>query len=209
VKLVRSYILAGLIVWLPVLLTIFVFQFIIRLFDSSMAFISKDYQINVPGFGVLCSLIILIVTGFIATNVIGQYLVRWSEILLEKIPFVRSVYKASKQLIQTLFSNNSQAFRKAVLIEYPRKGLWTIAFQTGPAMPEIIDQTEAELISIFVPTTPNPTGGYLIMLPKNEIIELNLSVDAAFKFIISLGVMQPTANPDIYKPVNKKSRISK
>lgn len=208
-KLVRSYIFAGLIVWLPVLLTIFVIQFIVRLFDGSMAFLPDDYQINIPGVGVLFSLVILILTGLIATNVFGQYLVKWSELLLERIPFVSSVYKASKQLIQTLFSNNSQAFRKAVLIEYPRKGLWTIAFQTGAALPEIVNHTEADLISIFVPTTPNPTGGFFLMVSKKEIIELNLSVDAAFKLIISLGVMQPLTTPVIPKPSRKKSSKSK
>ena len=154
-------------------------------------------------------MIILILTGLIATNVFGQYLVRWSELFLEKIPFVSSVYKASKQLIQTVFSNNSQAFRKAVLIEYPRKGLWTIAFQTGQALPEILKHTGADLIAIFVPTTPNPTGGYLIMVPKNEIIELNLSVEAAFKLIISLGVMQPVTTPIMSKPSRKRSTKSK
>ena len=208
-KLVRSYIFAGLIVWLPILLTIFVIQFIIRLFDGSVAFLPTQYQINVPGIGVIFSLIILILTGLIATNVFGQYLVRWSELFLEKIPFVSSVYKASKQLIQTVFSNNSQAFRKAVLIEYPRKGLWTIAFQTGQALPEILKHTGADLIAIFVPTTPNPTGGYLIMVPKNEIIELNLSVEAAFKLIISLGVMQPVTTPIMSKPSRKRSTKSK
>ncbi len=208
-KLVRSYIFAGLIVWLPILLTIFVIQFIIRLFDGSVAFLPSQYQINVPGIGVIFSLVILMITGLIATNVFGQYLVKWPELLLEKIPFVSSVYKASKQLIQTVFSNNSQAFRKAVLIEYPRKGLWTIAFQTGQALPEVLKHTEADLISIFVPTTPNPTGGYLIMLPKHEIIELDLSVEAAFKLIISLGVMQPVTTPVMSVPSRKKSTKGK
>lgn len=208
-KLIRSYILAGLIVWLPILLTIFVIQFIVRLFDSSMAFLPDDYQINIPGFGVIFSLVILILTGLIATNVFGQYLVKWSELLLERIPFVSSVYKASKQLIQTLFSNNSQAFRKAVLIEYPRKGLWTIAFQTGAAIPEIANHTGDDLISIFVPTTPNPTGGFFLMVSKNEIIELDVSVDAAFKLIISLGVMQPLTTLETSKLTRKQSTKSK
>lgn len=189
-KLIRSYVFAGLIVWLPILLTIFIVQFIIRIFDSSMAFLPDSYQLSVPGAGILFSLVILISTGVIATNVFGQYIVKWSEYLVDKIPFVSNVYKASKQLTQTLFSNNSQAFRKAILLEYPRKGLWTIGFQTGPAVDEVTESTELDLISIFVPTTPNPTGGFFLMIPKKDVIELSMTVDEAFKIILSLGVMQ-------------------
>lgn len=192
-KILRRYLLAGLVVWLPILLTMFILRFIIQLLDQSIALLPNKYQPGLPGFGVVFSFIVLLITGVAATNFIGQRLVRWSELCLDKIPLVRSIYNSSKKLINALFSNNSQAFRKAVLVEYPRKGLWTIAFQTGSAVPEVEKHVGSDLISIFVPTTPNPTGGYLIMLPRSEVIELELSVDAALKLVISLGVMQPTA----------------
>ncbi len=193
----RSYLLTGLVVWLPILITIGVLRFIIDLLDNTLALIPKAYQPEqlighyIPGLGVVLSLIILLVTGIIATNYFGQRLVAWGESILSKIPLVRSIYKTVKQVINALMSTNSEAFRKVVLIEYPRKGLWTIAFQTGTANSGINNKTKEELISVFVPTTPNPTSGFLMMLPRNDVIELDMSIDEALKFIISLGVMPP------------------
>ena len=193
----RSYLLTGLVVWLPILITIGELRFIIDLLDNTLALIPKAYQPEqlighyIPGLGVVLSLIILLVTGIIATNYFGQRLVAWGESILSKIPLVRSIYKTVKQVINALMSTNSEAFRKVVLIEYPRKGLWTIAFQTGTANSGINNKTKEELISVFVPTTPNPTSGFLMMLPRNDVIELDMSIDEALKFIISLGVMPP------------------
>ena len=191
-KLIRSYILAGLVVWLPILLSIFVVQFIIRLFDSSIMFLTKDYQLNIPGIGILFSLLILITTGFIATNVLGQYIVKCSDLIFEKIPFIRVIYKTSKQLIHQVFSDSSQAFRKVILVEYPKAGVWTIGFQTGAVLPQIQSHLGKDMVSIFIPTTPNPTGGHLIMVDKKDLIELDIPLETAFKLIISLGVMHPT-----------------
>lgn len=194
-KLLRSYLLAGLVVWLPILVTIGVLRFIIDLLDNTLALIPHAYQPeqligqHIPGFGVILSLILLFVTGIIATNYFGQRLVLWGESLLSKIPLVRSIYKTVKQVINAVLSTNSEAFRKVVLIEYPRKGLWSIAFQTGAANPEINSKIREEMISVFIPTTPNPTSGFLMMLPKQETVELDMSIDEALKFIISLGVM--------------------
>ncbi|MCE0723811.1 MULTISPECIES: DUF502 domain-containing protein [Legionella] len=193
----RSYLLAGLVVWLPILITIGVLRFIIDLLDNTVALIPKAYQPEqlighyIPGIGVILSLIILLVTGVIATNYLGQRLVGWGESVLSRIPLVRSIYKTVKQVINAVLSTNSEAFRKVVLIEYPRKGLWTIAFQTGTANTAINNKTKEEMISVFIPTTPNPTSGFLIMLPRNDVIELDMSIDEALKFIISLGVMPP------------------
>lgn len=200
-KSVRSYLLAGLVVWLPILVTMMVLRFIVDLLDQSMALLPNAYQperwigYHLPGFGVLLSLILLFITGVLATNFLGQRLVRRSESILEKIPLVRSIYNATKQVIQAVFSTNSQAFRKVLLVEYPRKGLWTLAFQTGVTPTAITKHTGLEMLSIFVPTTPNPTGGFLMMIPKSDVIELSMSVDEAFKHIISLGVMQGQGVP--------------
>ncbi|KTD11014.1 transmembrane protein [Legionella gratiana] len=194
----RRYLLAGLVVWLPILITIGVLRFIIDLLDNTLALIPKVYQPeqlighHIPGLGVILSLVILLVTGVIATNYFGQRLVAWGESILSKIPLVRSIYKTVKQVIHAVVSTNSEAFRKVVIIEYPRKGLWSIAFQTGTANSQINDKIQDTLISVFIPTTPNPTSGFLMMIPKRDVVELDMSIDEALKFIISLGVMPPT-----------------
>ncbi|QMT60351.1 MULTISPECIES: DUF502 domain-containing protein [unclassified Legionella] len=198
-KSLRSYLLAGLVVWLPILITIGVLRFIIDLLDNTLALIPKAYQPEqlighyIPGFGVILSLLILLITGVVATNYFGQRLVEWGESILIKIPLVRSIYKAVKQVINAVLSTNSEAFRKVVLIEYPRKGLWSIAFQTGAGNTSINNKTKDEMISVFIPTTPNPTSGFLIMTPRSDVIELDMSIDEALKFIISLGVMPPAS----------------
>lgn len=196
-KSIRGYLLAGLVVWLPILITIGVLRFLIDLLDQTLALIPKAYQpdqllgVHIPGLGVILSLLILFATGIFATNFFGQRLMIWGEAILAKIPLVRSIYTSVKKVIHTVFSTNSEAFRKVLLIEYPRKGMWTLGFQTGGANIEINTKTNEEMVSLFVPTTPNPTSGFLIMIPKQEVIELNMSIDEALKFIISLGVMQP------------------
>lgn len=189
--------LAGLVVWLPILVTIGVLRFIIDLLDNTLALVPKAYQpeqllgVHIPGLGVVLSLLLLLATGIFATNFFGQRLVSWGESILSRIPLVRSIYSAVKQVMNAVLSTNSEAFRKVLLIEYPRKGMWTIAFQTGATNTEINAKANEEMVSLFVPTTPNPTSGFLMMLPKREVTELNMSIDEALKFIISLGVMQP------------------
>lgn len=203
-SLIRRYLLAGLVVWLPILVTIMVIRFIVDLLDGTLALIPDAYQPehllghHIPGFGVLLSLVLLFTTGIIATNFFGQRLVSWGESILSRIPLVRSIYNAVKQVINAVLSTNSEAFRKVMLIEYPRKGIWSIAFQTGALNQQINDKAQQELISLFVPTTPNPTSGFLMMLPKQDAIELDMSIDEALKFIISLGVMQsPTSDASL------------
>ncbi|MFT4059145.1 MAG: DUF502 domain-containing protein [Legionella sp.] len=195
-KALRGYLLAGLVVWLPILITFGVLRFIIDLLDNLIPTAYQPEQLlghYIPGVGVIFSLVLLLLTGVLATNFLGQRLVAWNDSLLSRIPLVRSIYKAVKQVINAVMSTNSEAFRKVVLIEYPRKGLWTIAFQTGGGSLELNAKTNEELISVFVPTTPNPTSGFLFMVPKREAVELNMSIDAALKYIISLGVMQSVA----------------
>ncbi len=197
-KSIRSYLLAGLVVWVPILVTFAILHFIVDMLDHTMALLPKAYQPeqifgkHIPGFGVLLSLILLIVTGLIATNFFGQRLVGWSESILDRIPLVRSIYNGTKQVIQAIFASNSQAFRKVLLVEYPRTGIWTVAFQTGVGAAK--ENETSEMLSIFIPTTPNPTSGFLMMVHRSQVKELSMSIEEALKFIISLGVMQPV-NP--------------
>lgn len=195
IKHIRRYILAGLVVWLPILITFMVFRFLLELLDATISVLPKQYQpdqlfgLHIPGFGILFSLMILIVTGTIATNFLGEKLFLWGEKLLIKIPLVSSIYNTSKQVIQTIFSSNSQAFRKVLMIEFPKPGTYSLAFLTGDnTLPTPDGQ---HLLTVFVPTTPNPTSGFLLMVPREQTWETSMSVDEALKLIISLGVMQP------------------
>lgn len=177
-------------------MTFVVLRFIVDLLDKTLALLPNSYQpeqligMHLPGLGVLLSLVLLLITGVIATNFLGQRLVTWSEAVLDKIPLVRSIYNGTKQVIQAIFATNSQAFRKVLLVEYPRKGMWSIAFQTGAAPLDVATHIGVEMVSVFIPTTPNPTAGFLMMVPKSETVEMSMSTEAALKFIISLGVMQ-------------------
>lgn len=206
----KKYLLAGLVVWIPIIATIWILRFLIDLLDQTMSLLPAAYNpeaifgFNIPGLGVILSIIVLVVTGILATNLFGQKLVKMSEAILDRIPLVRTIYNATKQMIEAVVSTNSQAFRKVVMVEYPRKGLWSLAFQTGAAFKEIGDKTNTEMVSIFIPTTPNPTSGFLMMVAKDEVLELEMSVDTALKFIISLGVMQPGITPNS-KKVKMKS----
>lgn len=194
---IRKYLLAGLVVWLPILATLGILNFIVDLLDQTISLLPKAYQpeqlfgFRVPGLGVALSLLLLFFTGLVARNYFGQRLVRWSELVLAKIPLVRSIYNASKQVIQAILGTNSQAFRKVLLVEYPRKGMWSVAFQTGLSNSVVNGHMGTEMVSIFIPTTPNPTSGFLMMVPKAEALELSMTIDDALKFIISLGVMKP------------------
>jgi uncharacterized membrane protein len=195
--LLKRYFFAGLLVWLPIIITLYVISFLVNLLDRSVNILPTAYRpdallgIHIPGFGVVLSLIILFATGIFVTNFLGRKLIAIWEKVLAKIPFVRSIYSSSKQVIETVFSSNGQAFRKVLLVEYPRKGCWSIAFQTATSAAEIYNHVGEELVTIFIPTTPNPTSGFLVVFPKKDIIELNMSVDDALKMVISLGVIQP------------------
>lgn len=211
-KALRGYILAGLVVWLPILLTFGVLRFIVDLLDETLSLLPHAYQpmqlvgMRIPGLGVLLSLGLLILTGIIATNFIGQRLVQWGEYLLARIPLVRTVYHAAKQVIQALFATNSQAFRKVVLVQYPRVGLWSIAFVTGSGNQEIDSQIGDTMLAVFIPTTPIPTSGFIMMVAQSEVKEVAMTVDEALKFIISMGVMQPQSNEVLGQ--NKMNKVA-
>jgi len=195
----RRYFIAGLIVWIPLWVTWAAISFVVHLMDRSVALLPKQYQpesllgFSLPGFGIILSVFILILTGLLVSNFLGRRLLAFWEYMLQRIPLVRSIYSAVKQVLNSILSPNGNAFRKVLLIEYPRQGLWTIAFQTGNGITNSVNKVTGEqLITAFVPTTPNPTSGFLILVPASEAHELDMNIDDALKLVISLGVVQPS-----------------
>lgn len=197
-KPIRRFLIAGLLVWLPIVATFLVVRFLVDLLDKSVALLPKAYQpdvflgMHIPGLGVILSLVIVLLTGMIVTNFLGRRLVTFGEAILAKIPLVRSIYNGVKQILETILKKDSPSFRKVLLIEYPRKGIRSIVFQTSaPQQSKGQSNHGEELVTVFLPTTPNPTSGFLLMVPQKDIIELDMSIDDALKMIISLGVVQP------------------
>jgi uncharacterized membrane protein len=196
-KSIRKWLLAGLLVIVPVMVTLWVLEWIVSSLDKTLLILPDGWHpdkligFHIPGFGVLLALAILLFVGAVASNFLGKKLVAWWDALLNRIPVVRSIYSAVKQVSDTLFSDSGNAFRTAVLIEWPRKDVWTIAFITGTPGGDVINYLQDEYVSVYVPTTPNPTGGYFIMLKKSDCIELKMSVDEALKYIVSMGVVVP------------------
>lgn len=195
----RSYFVTGLLIWVPLAITFWVLSLIVGMMDQSLAWLPAGWQseallgVRIPGLGVLLTLAVISVTGFLATNFVGARLVLAWEALLQRIPIVRTIYSSVKQVSDTLFSSSGQAFRKAVLVQYPRAGSWTIAFQTGTPVAEVLSRVSPDMISVYVPTTPNPTSGFFLMMPRADVIELAMSVDDALKYVISMGVVGPGA----------------
>lgn len=197
----RRYLMAGLLIWLPVIATILVVRFIVQLMDQLLLVLPAQLRpdtllgFHIPGFGVLMAVVVLLLTGLLVTNFIGRTLVGLWEEVLHRIPFVRAIYGGVKSFSETILSNSGNSFKKVLLVQYPRTGIWSLGFQTNADLPEISHRTGAEQICVFVPTTPNPTSGFIMMLPRAEIIELDMTVDAAMKMIVTLGVVMPPAAP--------------
>lgn len=199
---IKRYLIAGLLVWLPLGVTIASLFFLTNLFDKSLLLLPRHLRpdellgVHIPGIGIIVSFLLILITGMLVANFFGRFLYGWWERLLAKIPLVRSIYTATKQIAEAVFGNGSQTFQKAYLIEYPRQGLWTLAFQTSRIAGEAQVKTGInEVVNLFVPTTPNPTSGFFIMTSRKEIIELDMSVDDALKMIISGGVVVPPWHP--------------
>ena len=198
----KRYLIAGLLVWVPLGITIWVLHFLVTTLDQTLLLFPESAQpdrllgIHIPGFGVLLSFLILLVTGVIAANFLGARLIGFWESLLGRIPFVKSIYSSVKQVSDTLLSDKSNAFRKALLVEYPREGSWTIGFLTGSPDRTIAPHLPGEHVSIYVPTTPNPTSGFFLMVPRSRVRELDMSVDEALKYIISMGTVAPRGAAD-------------
>ena len=195
----KRYIITGLLIWIPLVITIWVLHFLVSTMDQSLDLLPPEWQPEailgrrIPGIGAILTVLIVFVTGILASNILGQRLVALWESILRRIPVVNSIYHGVKQVSDTLFKPGGQAFRKALLIEWPREGTWTIAFLTGVPGGDVANHLRGDYVSVYVPTTPNPTGGYFVMLPREDVIELNMSVDAALKYIISMGVAPPEA----------------
>lgn len=197
----KRYFITGLLIWAPLGITIWVLSFILGMMDQSVMLLPTEWHprsmfgFNIPGLGALLTLLVVFLTGLLTANFIGQRLVRWWEALLRRIPVVRSVYQSVKQISDTIFSPSGQAFRQALLVQYPRQGSWTIGFLTGKPGGEIAGHLGDDMISLYVPTTPNPTSGFFLMVPKADVIELDMSVEDALKYLISMGVVAPGKLP--------------
>jgi len=193
----KRYLIAGLLVWVPLGITIWVITFLVSTLDQTLLLVPTPLRpealvgFHIPGRGVLLSFLILLATGVIAANFFGQRLIRLWESALGRIPVVKSIYSSVKQVSDTVLSDQGTAFRKALLVEFPRPGCWTIAFMTGVPADAVVDHLPGDHVSVYVPTTPNPTGGYFVMLPRSSVRELDMSVDDALKYIISMGVVAP------------------
>ena len=194
-KALRRYIIGGLLFWLPIWVTFIVLRFLFQLFDGALDLLPTQYQpsqlfgFNIPGLGIVLTVAILLLTGLIFTNILGSHIINVWEKLLERIPLVRTIYSAVKQVTQTLFQPDGTSFRKVVLVEYPRKGIWSIGFLTSDQFQHTTIDNDS--IMVFIPTTPNPTSGFLTIVAKKDARELDISVEEGLRMVISLGVVMP------------------
>ena len=199
-KRIRRYLVAGILVWAPLAVTYLLLRFAVNVMDRTLLLLPSQYRpdevlgFHVPGLGVILAVFVLLLTGLLAANFVGRAFVGGWEALLDRIPVVRAIYSGAKNFAEIVFSDSSQSFKKVLLIQYPREGLYSLAFQTATELGEVQERTGEEVVSCFVPTTPNPTSGFIIIVPKKDIIELDMEVDEALKMIISLGVVVPVWN---------------
>lgn len=193
----RKYIIAGLLVWMPLGITFLVVRAIVGFLDRTLLLLPQNYQpdnflgIHIPGLGVLLAVVLVLATGMIVANFLGKKIVASWESLLSQIPLVRTLYAGVKQIMEAVLAADGKSFRKVLLLEYPRRGLWSLAFMTSDNLGEVQEKTGGKVISVFVPTTPNPTSGFVLMVPANDVIELDMSVEEGLKLIISMGVVVP------------------
>lgn len=193
----KRYLIAGLLVWVPIGVTLLVIRLVVDITDRTLLLLPARFQpevlfgFKIPGLGIVLSVVIVLVTGMVVANLFGRTLVAMWERFLARIPFVRKIYHGVKQVTETVLSSDGQSFRKVLLIEYPRKGIWTLAFLSGSDSGEIKHRLQRDVVNIFVPTTPNPTSGFFLMVPREDVIELDMSVDDGLKMIISAGVVVP------------------
>jgi uncharacterized membrane protein len=193
----KKYLITGLLIWIPLVITIWVLKLVVDVLDQSLLLLPVALHtenwlgVHIPGLGAILTIVIVFLTGVFATNFFGAQLVElWHEIL-HRIPVVNSIYSSVKQISDTLFSSSGQAFRKALLVQWPQEGMWTIAFLTGTPGGGVSSHLPPDAVAVYVPTTPNPTGGYFVIIPRKNVIELDMSVDQALKYIISMGVVPP------------------
>ncbi|MGM0554688.1 MAG: DUF502 domain-containing protein [Pseudomonadota bacterium] len=198
----RRYLIAGLLVWLPLIVTGFTIKLLVDLLDFTILLLPPGWRpeallgFSVPGAGIALAIVIVFVTGLVVANIVGKRLVHLGESVVRRIPLVSSIYGAVKQVTETVLSDGGQAFRKVVMIEYPRRGLWSIGFMTGVGSGEVQRCTEHDVISVFIPTTPNPTSGFVLLVPREDVVELDMTVEDGLKFVMSLGVVSPLDSID-------------
>ncbi|HEY6722116.1 MAG TPA: DUF502 domain-containing protein [Burkholderiales bacterium] len=198
----KKYLITGLLIWIPLAITIWVLELIVSSMDQSLLLLPPQYQPQallghrIPGLGALLTVVVVFVTGVLASNILGQRLLSFWENVLGRIPVVKTIYNGVKQVSDTLFAPGGQAFSKALLVQYPRAGSWTIAFLTGRPGGDVANHLRGEYLSVYVPTTPNPTSGFFLMMPRADVIELDMTVDEALRYVISLGVV----SPDLHGP---------
>jgi uncharacterized membrane protein len=194
---IRRYFITGLLVWVPIVITVWVLSVLVGTMDQTLLLLPSAFRpetllgVYIPGIGAVLTLLVVFLTGLFAANIIGQRLVRYWERVMARIPVVNSIYNGVKQVSDTLFSPTGQAFRKALLVQWPSPGMWTIAFLTGAPGGDVVNHLQGDYVSVYVPTTPNPTGGYFVMVPRSAVVELDMTVDEALKYIISMGVVAP------------------
>ena len=211
----RRYLIAGLLVWVPLGVTLFIFISMVDLMDRTLLLLPEQLRpdnvlkFHVPGLGIVLTFVVVVATGVVARNLLGSQLVNLGEGLLARIPFVRGIYGAVKQVTETLFSGTGQSFKKVALVRYPHRDSWTMGFLTGEAAAELRHRTGRELMNVFVPTTPNPTSGFFLLVPREDVIELEMSVEEGLKMLLSVGVVQPKdAQPkDKYDAAGATARI--
>lgn len=205
----RKYFITGLLILVPLAITAWVLHAVISTMDQSLLLLPVEWRpealigFKIPGLGAVLTILIIFVTGLLTKNFIGNYVVAAWEALLNRIPIVNSIYSSVKQVSDTLFSSTGNAFSKAVLIQYPREGSWTIAFLTGKPSGDVAKHLGDDFISVYVPTTPNPTSGYFLMVPKKDAIELDMSVDTALKYVVSMGVVAPEVSEKLSDHSNR------
>src|SRR5829696_8916024 len=194
---IRRYFITGLLVWVPIVITVWVLSFLVGTMDQTLLLLPSAFRpetllgFYIPGIGALLTVLVIFLTGLFAANILGQRLVRYWDRVLARIPVVNSIYNGVKQVSDTLFSPTGQAFRKALLVQWPSPGMWTIAFMTGTPGGDVVNHLQGDYNSVYVPTTPNPTGGYFVMVPRSAVIELDMSIDEALKYVVSMGVVAP------------------
>lgn len=202
----RRYLVAGLLVWVPLGVTVLIIKFMVDTMDQTLLLLPHGLQpeqllgYRIPGLGLVLTLAVVLLTGTIVTNLFGRQLIGIGEKLLGRIPVVRSIYSSVKQVTETLFSSSGQSFRRVVAVPYPHPGSWTMGFLTGAGAEEVRGKTGRDVLNVFVPTTPNPTSGFFLMVPREDVIELDMSVDDGLKMLLSVGVVQPKRKKDAAAP---------
>ena len=198
----KKYLIAGLLVWMPLGITFLVVRAIVGFLDRSLLLLPAEYQpdvllgIHIPGFGVVLALVLVLATGMVVANFLGRHIVATWEKILSQIPIVRSLYSAVKQIMEAVLATDAKSFSKVLLIEYPRKGVWSFAFMTSDDLGEVQTKIKEKVVSVFIPTTPNPTSGFILMVPEKDTIELEMSVEDGLKMIVSVGMVVPEWEKD-------------